>query len=98
MQEQKVSQGDKTYDLPQPFFVLATQNPIEQEGTYPLPEAQLDRFTFSLYMRYPSFEDEVRIAMIEETFEKNMQQCMTIWKNSIDKPHFNRNTTFVIEK
>ena len=78
MQEQKVSQGDKTYDLPQPFFVLATQNPIEQEGTYPLPEAQLDRFTFSLYMRYPSFEDEVRIAMIEETFEKNMQQCMTM--------------------
>ena len=78
MQEQKVSQGDKTYDLPQPFFVLATQNPIEQEGTYPLPEAQLDRFTFSLYMRYPSFENEVRIAMIEETFEKNMQQCMTM--------------------
>ena len=78
MQEQKVSQGDKTYDLPQPFFVLATQNPIEQEGTYPLPEAQLDRFTFSLYMNYPSFEDEVRIAMLEQTFEKSMRQCMTM--------------------
>ena len=78
MQEQRVSQGDKTYDLPQPFFVLATQNPIEQEGTYPLPEAQLDRFTFSLYMNYPSFEDEVRIAMLEQTFEKSLHQCMTM--------------------
>ena len=78
MQEQRVSQGDKTYDLPQPFFVLATQNPIEQEGTYPLPEAQLDRFTFSLYMKYPSFDDEVRIALLEQTFEKDMKQCMTM--------------------
>tara|TARA_Y100000589_G_C27170437_1_gene636442 strand:+ start:201 stop:1169 length:969 start_codon:yes stop_codon:yes gene_type:complete len=78
MQEQRISQGDKTYDLPQPFFVLATQNPIEQEGTYPLPEAQLDRFTFSLYMKYPSFDDEVRIALLEQTFEKDMKQCMTM--------------------
>tara|TARA_Y100000589_G_C27169151_1_gene635936 strand:- start:899 stop:1867 length:969 start_codon:yes stop_codon:yes gene_type:complete len=78
MQEQTVSQGDKTYNLPQPFFVLATQNPIEQEGTYPLPEAQLDRFTFSLYMNYPSFDNEVRIAMLEQTFDKDMKQCMTM--------------------
>ena len=50
MQEQQVSQGDKTWVLPQPFCNTITQNPIEQEGTYPLPEAQLDRFTFSLYI------------------------------------------------
>lgn len=78
MQENKVSQGDKTYDLPQPFFVLATQNPIEQEGTYPLPEAQLDRFTFSLYMKYPSFEDEVRIALLDQAFDKELSECMTM--------------------
>jgi len=46
MQEHRVTAGDQTYELPEPFFVLATQNPIEQEGTYPLPEAQLDRFMF----------------------------------------------------
>lgn len=78
MQEYRVSQGDKTYDLPQPFFVLATQNPIEQEGTYPLPEAQLDRFTFSLHMEYPSFDDEVRIALLDQTFDKEMKECMSM--------------------
>lgn len=78
MQEYRVSQGDNTYDLPQPFFVLATQNPIEQEGTYPLPEAQLDRFTFSLHMQYPSFDDEVRIALLDQTFDKEMKECMSM--------------------
>jgi len=53
MQERKVTVSGRTYDLPQPFFVLATQNPIEMEGTYPLPEAQLDRFLFSLVLDYP---------------------------------------------
>ena len=61
MQEQRVTVAGKTYVLEQPFFVLATQNPIEQEGTYPLPEAQLDRFMFSLKLGYPTFAEEVEI-------------------------------------
>ncbi len=62
MQEYQVSAGGQTHPLERPFFVLATQNPIEQEGTYPLPEAQLDRFMFSIYLDYPSFEEEVHIV------------------------------------
>ncbi len=65
MQERKVSYGGKTYGVPKPFFVLATQNPIEQEGTYPLPEAQLDRFLLEIDLTYPSYEDEVKIALLE---------------------------------
>ncbi|SDU12829.1 MoxR-like ATPase [Verrucomicrobium sp. GAS474] len=63
MQERRVTVAGKTYDLPSPFFVLATQNPIEQEGTYPLPEAQLDRFMFNLVLKYPSRAEEVRILL-----------------------------------
>ena len=62
MQERSVTVGGKTYQLEFPFFVLATQNPIEQEGTYPLPEAQLDRFMFNIWMDYPKYEDEVEIV------------------------------------
>src|SRR5882672_5180501 len=62
MQEYRVSAGGHTYDLPPPFLVFATQNPIEQEGTYPLPEAQLDRFMFQIDVGYPSQEEEVRIV------------------------------------
>jgi MoxR-like ATPase len=62
MQEYRVSAGGSTYDLPLPFLVFATQNPIEQEGTYPLPEAQLDRFMFQVDVGYPSEEEEVRIV------------------------------------
>ena len=62
MQEHKVTSGGKTYDLDKPFFVLATQNPIEQEGTYPLPEAQLDRFMFNLRIDYPSSDEEISIV------------------------------------
>lgn len=62
MQEQQVTIAGKLYPLPQPFFVLATQNPIEQEGTYPLPEAQLDRFMFSIQLDYPSMNEEVQIV------------------------------------
>ncbi len=58
MQERHVTVGDSTFDLPKPFFVLATQNPIEQEGTFPLPEAQLDRFLFNIMVGYPSAEEE----------------------------------------
>jgi MoxR-like ATPase len=61
MQEKSVTSGGKKYKLDEPFFVLATQNPIEQEGTYPLPEAQLDRFMFSIKINYPEFEDEKQI-------------------------------------
>jgi MoxR-like ATPase len=61
MQERHVTVGTNTYRLPQPFFVLATQNPIEQEGTYALPEAQLDRFMFNIVVKYPSAADELRI-------------------------------------
>jgi len=62
MQEHKVTTAGQTYTLEEPFFVLATQNPIEQEGTYPLPEAQLDRFMFNIKIDYPSFEEEVAIV------------------------------------
>ncbi|MFL5025674.1 MAG: AAA family ATPase [Microvirga sp.] len=62
MQEHHVSVGGERHDLPQPFHVLATQNPIEQEGTYPLPEAQLDRFLLKILMDYPEHEDEVRMV------------------------------------
>jgi len=63
MQEYKVTASGRTYPLDLPFFVLATQNPIEQEGTYPLPEAQLDRFMMNIEIRYPDFDDEVQIVM-----------------------------------
>ena len=62
MQEHKVTIAGNTYDLEEPFFVLATQNPIEQEGTYPLPEAQLDRFMFNILIDYPSRKDEISIV------------------------------------
>lgn len=62
MQERAVTAGGQTYKLDDPFFVLATQNPIEQEGTYPLPEAQLDRFMFNVYLDYPSFEQEILVV------------------------------------
>lgn len=61
MQERQVTAGQNTHDLPDPFFVIATQNPIEQEGTYPLPEAQLDRFMFNIKVDYPNFDEEKRI-------------------------------------
>jgi len=62
MQEKIVTVAGKRYPLEQPYFVLATQNPIEQEGTYPLPEAQLDRFMFSIFLEYPSYEEEVNVV------------------------------------
>ncbi len=79
MQERSVSMAGNTYLLPNPFFVLATQNPIEQEGTYPLPEAQLDRFMFNVYLDYPSFNEE--IAIVKSTINGHMaepQQVMSL--------------------
>src|SRR5579872_5488929 len=64
MQEHQVTAGGKLHRLPQPFFVLATQNPSEQEGTYPLPEAQLDRFMFNIYVTYPTEEEEFQIVRL----------------------------------
>ena len=62
MQERSITTGGKRYELGNPFFVLATQNPIEQEGTYPLPEAQLDRFMFNVWLDYPKLEDEYQVV------------------------------------
>lgn len=62
MEEKAVTVGGKTHNIGQPFFVLATQNPIEQEGTYPLPEAQLDRFMYSVFLDYPTVEEEISIV------------------------------------
>ena len=70
MQEYKVTASGTTYPLDLPFFVLATQNPIEQEGTYPLPEAQLDRFMLNIEIGYPDFDDEVQIVMQTTSTEK----------------------------
>ncbi|NLS93234.1 MAG: MoxR family ATPase [Planctomycetaceae bacterium] len=70
MQEREVTVGQNTYALPEPFFTIATQNPIEQEGTYPLPEAQLDRFMFNIKVDYPSLEEEERILASTTRSEK----------------------------
>ncbi len=70
MQEHRVTAAGHTFSLPEPFFVLATQNPIEQEGTYPLPEAQLDRFMFNLWLDYPTFDQEVNIVRQTTSAEK----------------------------
>ncbi|PKL85104.1 MAG: AAA family ATPase [Ignavibacteriae bacterium HGW-Ignavibacteriae-1] len=70
MEEHAVTTAGTTYKLDEPFFVLATQNPIEQEGTYPLPEAQLDRFMFNIWLDYPSFEEEIEIVRATTTEHK----------------------------
>ncbi|MEC7567287.1 MAG: MoxR family ATPase [Planctomycetota bacterium] len=70
MQEREITIGGTTYELPQPFFTIATQNPIEQEGTYPLPEAQLDRFMFNINVNYPSLEEEEKILTATTRNEK----------------------------
>ena len=75
MQEHRVTAGEHTFELPEPFFVLATQNPIEQEGTYPLPEAQLDRFMFMTVVKYPSAEEEIQI----------MKQSTTQYKGQVTR-------------
>jgi MoxR-like ATPase len=92
MQEREVSIGENTYELPKPFMVLATQNPLEQEGTYPLPEAQLDRFLMKIVLEYPSFEDELGILDLVNKHDHkkpqvkqvlSLQQLSEI-KNSVD--------------
>jgi MoxR-like ATPase len=78
MQEHQVTAGGKQHRLPQPFFVLATQNPIEQEGTYPLPEAQLDRFMFNIYVGYPSEEEEFQIVRLTtQAYKVELQHILS---------------------
>jgi MoxR-like ATPase len=78
MQEHEVTVGRTTYALPEPFFTIATQNPIEQEGTYPLPEAQLDRFMFNIKIGYPTAEEEERILAVTTRNEKvGVQKVLT---------------------
>ncbi len=74
MQEHRVTAGGTTFSLDEPFFVLATQNPIEQEGTYPLPEAQLDRFMLNLWLDYPSFDQEVEVVRSTTTAQTAIVQ------------------------
>ncbi len=82
MQEKSVTVGGQNYNLNEPFFVLATQNPIEQEGTYPLPEAQLDRFMFNVMVKYPTFEEE--LAIVEgTTSNKNVEISKVISSEEI---------------
>jgi MoxR-like ATPase len=78
MQERQVTIGEETYQLPQPFLVMATQNPIEQEGTYPLPEAQVDRFMLKVVVDYPKFEEEKLI--VRENIAKEFPKANTILK------------------
>jgi MoxR-like ATPase len=78
MQEHMVTAGENTYVLPEPFFVLATQNPIEQEGTYPLPEAQLDRFMFNIVVDYPTADQETQIIkQVTGTYEAQLDVALT---------------------
>jgi MoxR-like ATPase len=77
MQEKKVSAGGESFTLEEPFFVLATQNPLEQEGTYPLPEAQLDRFLFNIIVDYPNRSEEIdMMKRISGDFESNLETVM----------------------
>src|SRR2546421_11226351 len=82
MQEHHVTSGGRSYPLPEPFFVLATQNPIEQEGTYPLPEAQLDRFMFMIAVGYPSADEELAI-MRATTSDRSVETAETLNEEEI---------------
>src|SRR5881409_3837269 len=90
MAEQHVTVGGQTYPLEEPFLVVGTQNPIEQEGTYPLPEAQLDRFIYSLEIDYPSIEEEVRLA--SETVRDDVAEVKAIFSRDelLELQHFVR--------
>ena len=82
MQERSVTFGGKKHELPKPFFVLATQNPIEQEGTYPLPEAQLDRFMFNIPLDYPSYDEEIQVVKETTTYNQS-ELCHILTGNEI---------------
>jgi MoxR-like ATPase len=100
MQERQVTAGQETYKLPEPFFVIATQNPIEQEGTYPLPEAQLDRFMFTIMVDYPAVEEErLIVAMTARDDRPDLTKVMTgeritAWQKLVRKVEV---PTFVVD-
>ena len=83
MQERQVTIGDKTYDLPEPFLVMATQNPLDQEGTYQLPEAQLDRFIIKTIVEYPNREEELEIINRMGVTESKLQTNKVLTKLDI---------------
>ena len=90
MQERSVTISGHTYKLDLPYFVLATQNPIEQEGTYPLPEAQLDRFMFSILLQYPSFAEEVEVVKSTTTDKTKTINALFTAQEIIDFQHLIR--------
>ena len=90
MQEKGITVAGKHYNLPLPFFVLATQNPIEQEGTYPLPEAQLDRFMFNIFLDYPSIEEEKQIVRATTSDEEPVINKILSKQEIIDFQHLVR--------
>ena len=90
MQERSVTIAGENYKLALPYFVLATQNPIEQEGTYPLPEAQLDRFMFAIKLEYPSFEEEVQVVKRTTSDSKNTINPLFTAEEIIDFQHLIR--------
>lgn len=90
MQERSVTIAGQNYKLDLPYFVLATQNPIEQEGTYPLPEAQLDRFMFAIKLDYPSFEEEVQVVKRTTSNDKNPINPLFTAQEIIDFQHLIR--------
>lgn len=90
MQERSVTIAGQNYKLDLPYFVLATQNPIEQEGTYPLPEAQLDRFMFAIKLDYPSFEEEVQVVKRTTSNENNKINPLFTAQEIIDFQHLIR--------
>lgn len=87
MQEKQVTAGGRRHQLPDPFFVLATQNPIEQEGTYPLPEAQLDRFMFNILINYPSQADELEIVLRTTNDEESHVESKISGEQLLDSAH-----------
>lgn len=87
MQEKQVTAGGRRHQLPTPFFVLATQNPIDQEGTYPLPEAQLDRFMFNVLVDYPSRDDELEVVLRTTTDQQVVMETQLSAENLLDLTH-----------
>ncbi len=97
MQEKRVTIGDKTFEVDLPFFVVATQNPIEQEGTYPLPEAQVDRFMMKILVSYPSREEEKKI-MKQFAFEKNVELKIIFSKEKLKDLSYVVENIYIDEK
>ena len=98
MQERQVTLGDETYRLPDPFLVLATENPLEQEGTYPLPEAQVDRFMLKVLINYPNRSEEIAILEAMATSEPDLQIQPVVSGDDIIRARHVVNTIYVDEK